>query len=88
MDKKLKVYGQTMSGSFNEVSTIILKGRWLEKAGFKIGEYVEIKAENDTITITHTDPPEKELTLQERIESLSPQEKKKLGKIIEGMERK
>ena len=68
MYKKLKVYGQTMSGSFIEVSNIIQKGRWLEKAGFRIGDYVEIKAENDTITITHTDPPKKEPTLQERID--------------------
>ena len=30
MDKKLKVYEQTISGSFIEVSYIILKGRWLE----------------------------------------------------------
>lgn len=43
---KLKIYEQSMDGgSYTSVPTILLKGKWLEEAGFKIGEYVEVEVE-------------------------------------------
>ena len=44
--KKLKIYEQSMDGgSYTSVPTILLKGKWLEEAGFKIGEYVAVEIE-------------------------------------------
>lgn len=53
MARKLKVYEQSMSGSYSQVPTIILKGQWLKAAGFEVGQYVEIVCEGDKITLTN-----------------------------------
>ena len=37
-------------GNYTQVPTILLKGKWLEEAGFKSGEYVEFVVEGDKIT--------------------------------------
>lgn len=32
-------------GSYTSVPTILLKGKWIEEAGFKMGEYVAVEVE-------------------------------------------
>lgn len=66
-------------GNYTQVPTLLLKGKWLEEVGFKAGEYVEVNVENETITITKTTPPETidKKTLKEKIDELSPEQKKK-----------
>lgn len=60
MKRKLKIYEQSMGGgNYTQVPTVLLKGKWLEAAGFKCGEYVEVEVEGDKITLTKTTPPEK-----------------------------
>lgn len=45
MTRKLKIYEQSMGGgNYTQVPTKLLKGKWLEEAGFKCGEYVEVVA--------------------------------------------
>ena len=49
-NRKMKVYGT--SGYKNKnTPTIILKGIWLEKSGFEIGEEIEVKCEKDRLLI-------------------------------------
>ena len=43
--RKLKVYGQS--------PTIVLKGKWLENAGFKIGDQLTITIDSNGIRITN-----------------------------------
>lgn len=45
-------------GNYTSVPTILLKGKWLEEAGFQMGEYVAVEVEGDKITLTKTTPPE------------------------------
>jgi len=86
MKRKLKIYEQSMSGgNYTPVPTLLLKGKWLEDVGFKAGEYVEVNIENEVITITKTTPPEvkEKKTLKEKIDELTPEQKKKLSKLID-----
>ena len=36
-NRRLKVYGQSNGYNYKDVPTIVLKGKWLEAAGFDIG---------------------------------------------------
>lgn len=45
-------------GNYTPVPIILLKGKWLEEAGFKSGEYVEVIVEGDKIALTKTNPLE------------------------------
>ena len=45
-------------GNYTQVPTILLKGKWLEEAGFRSCEYVEVECDGDKITLTKTTPPE------------------------------
>lgn len=50
-DKKkhnLKVYGQS-GYKYKETPTIILKGQWLKKAGFEVGNRITLECDNGTI---------------------------------------
>ena len=48
--RSIKVYGQ--SGYNNrETPTIMLKGQWLKKAGFDIGDYITVTCENGKLVI-------------------------------------
>lgn len=88
MDRKLKVYEQSMGGgNYTPVPTILLKGKWLEEAGFKSGEYVEVVVEGDKITLTKTTPPEasSKKSLEEKIKDLDPEQRKKLSKMIDSL---
>lgn len=86
MSRKLKVYEQSMSGSsYTPVPTIILKGKWLEEAGFKSGQYVEVICDGDKITLTKTTPPKLGLkkSLEEKIKNMSDKQRKKLSEMID-----
>ena len=87
-DRKLKVYEQSMGGgNYTPVPTILLKGKWLEEAGFKSGEYVEVVVEGDKITLTKTTPPEasSKKSLEEKIKDLDPEQRKKLAQMIDSL---
>lgn len=86
MTRKLKIYEQSMGGgNYTQVPTILLKGKWLEDAGFKCGEYVEVVVEGDKITLTKTTPPEKptKQSLEEKIKELDKEQLAKLSKFID-----
>lgn len=47
----LKVYG--MSGyRYNDTPTIMMKGKWLEKFGFKVGQKYNVDCQNGKLLIT------------------------------------
>ena len=87
MSRKLKIYEQSMGGgNYTQVPTILLKGKWLEEAGFKTGEYVEVVVEGDKITLSKTTPPEAKSTkksLEERINKLDSKQRAKLANLID-----
>ncbi len=82
MSRKLKVHYSSMGESYTPVSTIILKGKWLEAAGFKIGDYVEVECTGDRITLTKTTPPESKEALDEELLKLTKAERDELLRII------
>lgn len=49
-NRKMKVYG-TNGYKYKNTPTIILKGIWLEKSGFEIGEEIEVKCEKGRLII-------------------------------------
>lgn len=71
MKRKLKVHYSSMGSVDTQVPTIILKGKWLEKAGFVAGDYVEVECEGDKITLTKTEPPEWRGTLDDELDKLA-----------------
>ena len=48
--RSIKVYGQS-GYRYRETPTIMLKGKWLEELGFKIGDYISVSCENGKLTI-------------------------------------
>lgn len=86
MNRKLKVYEQSMGGgNYTPVPTILLKGKWLEEAGFKPGEYVEVVVEGDKITLSKTNPPEikEKVSLEEKVRMLDKKQRAKLANLID-----
>lgn len=51
-NRRLKVYGQSNGYNYHNVPTIVLKGKWLEAAGFDIGDKLILNCENRQIVIT------------------------------------
>lgn len=49
--RSIKVYGQS-GYKYQETPTIMLKGKWLEELGFKIGDYISITCEDGRLVIT------------------------------------
>lgn len=49
--RELKVYGQS-GYKYQNTPTIMLKGKWLEEAGFDIGQPISVKVEHKVLTIT------------------------------------
>ena len=49
--RELKVYGQS-GYKYQNTPTIMLKGKWLEEAGFDIGQPISVKVEHQVLTIT------------------------------------
>ena len=80
MPRKLKIYYS--SGSNEEVPTIILKGKWLEKNGFNIGDYVEVECIGDKITLTKATPPENKEKLNEELMKLTKKQREELLRMI------
>lgn len=80
--RKLKVYYQSAGDS--SVPTILLNGKWLEKYGFTTGTYIAVECENEKLTIVPREP-DKKPSLEERIESLSKAQQKKLSKVLDEM---
>ena len=59
--RSMKVYG--MSGyKYQQVPTVMLKGKWLEQLGFAIGDFVSVSCENGKIIIT---PDAEKATMKE-----------------------
>ena len=57
--RSIKVYGQsgykyqeTPTYKHQATPTIMLKGKWLEELGFKIGDYISIACEDGRLVIT------------------------------------
>lgn len=50
-NRRLKVYGQRNGYNYQEVPTIVLKGKWLKDAGFDIGTDIMVECENGRITV-------------------------------------
>lgn len=55
--RKLKIQPKTVSRTFKYVVVpeILLKGKWLEEAGFKPGQNVQIEQRKNKLVITLTD---------------------------------
>lgn len=68
-------------GNYTPAPIILLKGKWLEEAGFKSGEYVEAIIEGDKIALAKTNPPEvsSKKSLEEKIKDLDPEQKKEIS---------
>ena len=49
--RELKVYGQS-GYKYQDTSTIVLKGKWLENAGFKIGSKVKVAVMPNELILT------------------------------------
>lgn len=84
--RKLMVHYTNMGPNYIPVPTIQLKGKWLEKEDFIIGEYVEVKIKGDTITLTKTTPPPTKETLNEKLMKLTKKQREKLLNMIEEKE--
>lgn len=82
MARKLKVHYSTIGICYTPVPSIMLKGKWLEAAGFKIGDFVEVVCEGDKITLTKTTPPETKETLNAELMKLTKKEREKLLRMI------
>lgn len=50
-NRRLKVYGQSNGYNYQDVPTIVLKGKWLEAAGFDIDDQIEVSVEQNKILI-------------------------------------
>ncbi len=80
--RKLKVYYQSAGDS--SMPTILLKGKWLEKYGFTTGTYIAVECVNEKLTIVPREP-DKQPSLEKRIEDLSKAQQKKLSKVLDEM---
>lgn len=54
-NRKLKVYGQSNGYNYQDVPTIVLKGKWLRAVGFTIGADLMVECENGKLTIKAVD---------------------------------
>lgn len=89
--RKIKIYNQSMGGgNYTSVTTILLKGKWLEEVGFQMGEYVAVEVEDDKITLTKTTPPESKLvekTIKEKINDLARKQLKELNAYLDSLKK-
>ena len=58
--REMKVYEQT-GYKYQNTPTIVLKGKWLQELGFKMGDKVEVKCECGRLIITKADEIEVEI---------------------------
>lgn len=54
-NRRLKVYGQSNGYIYQDVPTIVLKGKWLEAAGFDIGSDLLVECQAGKLTISVVD---------------------------------
>ena len=54
-NRRLTVYGQSNGYNYQDVPTIVLKGKWLEAAGFEIGNNLLVEYEDGKLTICAVD---------------------------------
>lgn len=88
--RKLKIYNQSMGGgNYTSVPTILLKGKWLEEAGFNMGEYVAVEIDGDRIILSKTTPPEKpkKLSIEEKINELDQKQLKELNDYLDSLKK-
>ena len=77
--RSIKVYGQS-GYKYQETPTIMLKGKWLEELGFKIGDYISIACEDGRLVIT---PDAERAALKEAEDAFMEKETKLLQKRFE-----
>ncbi len=83
--RKLKVYHKS-NASGKDIPTIHLQGSWLEKYGFKPGDYIAVECNEKKLTIIPREPDEKEQkVLEDRIEKLTPAQRKKVSAALDKM---
>ena len=84
--RKLKVYGKSLA-SRDGVPQIALQGQWLEKYGFKVGDFVAVDCEEGRLVITHREPEEREKAkIEDRIGRLSAAQKKQIYALLDELE--
>ncbi len=54
-NRRLKVYGQSNGYNYQDVPTIVLKGKWLQAAGFDIGSDLLVECGDRKLTISAVD---------------------------------
>lgn len=52
-NRRLKVYGQSNGYNYQDVPTIVLKGKWLKTVGFDIGDSITLSCENGKLVISN-----------------------------------
>lgn len=50
-NRTLKVYGMS-NNKYNETPTIMMKGKWLEDFGFKVGQKYNVDCQNGKLIIS------------------------------------
>ena len=75
-NRSMKVYSQN-GRNYKATPTIILKGQWLEKMGFAIGDYISVSCENGKLVIT---PDNERAELEQMKADFMEKEAKKLQK--------
>lgn len=83
--RKLKVYHKS-SGSGKDIPMIHLQGSWIEKYGFKPGDYIAVECNEKKLSIIPREPDEKkQKVLEDRIEKLTPAQRKKVSAALDKM---
>lgn len=54
-NRQLKVYGQSNGYNYQDVPTIVLKGKWLAAAGFNIDDGISVQIDNGSLHIERAD---------------------------------
>ena len=63
-----------------------MQGSWLEKYGFRPGDYIAVECNEKKLTIIPREPDEKEqIVLEDRIEKLTPAQRKKVSAALDKM---
>lgn len=77
--RSIKIYGQS-GYKYQETATIMLKGKWLEEFGFKIGDYISVTCEDGRLVIT---PDAERAAIKGREDEFMEREMKALQKRYE-----
>lgn len=77
--RSIKIYGQS-GYKYQETATIMLKGKWLEELGFKIGDYISVTCEDGRLVIT---PDAERAAIKAREDEFMEREMKALQKRCE-----